>query len=184
MKSDPQTPADLANLLRQQLILAQVRIMELEDRQEEIEHQLAETEESLRSAQNLADRKMEEADHLEKVRLDLQAQFEHMRHMQHVTNEALQATRVQLETNETSLAAERDHSVSLQQQLANETETSRKLASRVEESARKLDDLTSLAAALQHRLEIVDTEMHAMKLSRSWRWMAWLRSLERMFHRH
>jgi chromosome segregation ATPase len=183
MKSDPQTPADLANLLRQQLILAQVRIMELEDREEEIERKLAETEESLRSAQNLADRKMEEADHLEKVRVDLQAQFEHMRHMQHVTHEALEATRVLLRTNESSLDSERNHSASLQQQLASETETSRKLASRIEESVRKLDDLTSLAAALQHRLEIVDAEMHAMKSSRSWRSTAWLRSLERLFHR-
>lgn len=184
MKSDPQTPADLANLLRQQLILAQVRIMELEDRREEIERQLAETGESLLSAQNLADRKMEEADHLEKVRFDLQAQFEHMRHMQHVTNEALEATRVQLRTNESSLVSERNHSAHLQQQLASETDTSRMLASRMEESVRKLDDLASLAAALQHRLAIVDAEMHAMKSSRSWRWTAWLRSLERLFHRH
>jgi hypothetical protein len=184
MKSDSQTPADLANLLRQQLILAQVRIMELEDRHEEIERQLAETENLLRSAQDLADQKIDEAGHLEKVRIDLRAQFEHVRHMQHVTNEALEATRVQLRTGESSLASERNHSASLQQQLAGETETSRKLASRLEEFIRKLDDLTSLAAALQHRLEIVDAEMHAMKSSRSWRWTAWLRSLERMFHRH
>jgi chromosome segregation ATPase len=184
MKSDPQTPVDLANLLRQQLILAQVRIMELEDRQEEIERHLAETEELLRSAQNLADQKIDEAGHLEKVRVDLQAQFEHLRHIQHVTNEALEATRVQLRTNESSLAGERNRSASLQQQLASETETGRNLASRMEESIRKLDDLTSLAAALQHRLEIVDAETHAMKSSRSWRSTAWLRSLERLFHRH
>jgi chromosome segregation ATPase len=184
MKSDPQTPAELANLLRQQLILAQVRIMELEDREEEIERQLAETKASLLSVQNLVDQKIDEAGHLEKVRVDLQAQFEHMRHMQHVTNEALETTRAQLQTNESSLASEQNHSASLQQQLASETESGRKLASRMEESVRKLDDLTSLAAALQHRLEIVDAEMHAMKSSRSWRSTAWLRSLERLFHRH
>ena len=93
MKSDPQAPADLLALLRQQLLLAQVRIMELEDERDELAPRLAETSALLAAAQSLAEAKVGEATHLEKVRADLQAQFDHLRHTQHVTNEALTAAR-------------------------------------------------------------------------------------------
>ncbi|MBP7481691.1 MAG: hypothetical protein KA788_04075, partial [Lacunisphaera sp.] len=59
MKSDP--PADPILLLRQQLILAQVRLMELEDIRDELTPQLAEAEQLLVAAQTLADQKSDEA---------------------------------------------------------------------------------------------------------------------------
>src|SRR4051812_35315467 len=95
MKPDPAVPADQLNLLRQQLILAQVRIMELEDTRDEVQPRMAGLDKLLAAAQDLVDQKVEEAGHLEKVRADLQGQFEHMRHMQHVTNEALNASRAE-----------------------------------------------------------------------------------------
>lgn len=65
MKPVPSEPSDLVNRLRQQLILAQVRIMELEDERDTLTPRLAETGQLLQAAQSLADRKMDEAAHLE-----------------------------------------------------------------------------------------------------------------------
>ncbi len=179
MKPDPAVPADPLNLLRQQLILAQVRIMELEDARDEQTPRLAELERLVTSAQSLADRKLEESTHLEKVRAELQAQFEHMRHMQHVTNEALNSARAELATRaaqETSLLSEVENLQVLCRQQA-------------EHSRQQLDRLASLEASLRaaqaesatrlERITQLDAEQRAMKSSRSWRWTAWLRSLER-----
>jgi len=55
----------------------------------------------LAAAQTLADQKSGESAHLTQTLADLQAQYEHMRHMQHVTNEALNETRRQLAETET-----------------------------------------------------------------------------------
>ncbi len=185
-------PADF-NLLRQQLILSQVRIMELEDERDQLAPRLEAVEQLLAAAQTLADQKTDEAGHLEKVRADLQAQYEHLRHMQHVTNEALNATRQQLTVAEQAVTAgglvhdglliEIGHA---NQQLA---------ASQIKCDGLQLqlsttnDQLTALdkqlrtnwteAAAKHQRLEQLDSEQSAMKSSRSWRWTAWLRSLER-----
>src|SRR6187551_879288 len=98
MKSDSQAPADLLALLRQQLLLAQVRIMELEDERDELAPRLAETSALLAAAQSLSEAKVEEAAHLEKVRAALQTQFDHLRHTQHVTHEALTAARNEITT--------------------------------------------------------------------------------------
>ena len=73
MKSAPSEPSDLVIRLRQQLILAQVRIMELEDARDGLAPRLAELEQLLKTVQNLADQKLDEAAHLEKVLADLQA---------------------------------------------------------------------------------------------------------------
>src|SRR5687768_15134005 len=98
MKPDPAAPADQTALLRQQLILAQVRIMELEDTRDELGPQLAGAEKLLAAAQTLADAKLAESAHLATVLAGVQAQCDHLRHVQHVTNEALNEARRQLET--------------------------------------------------------------------------------------
>src|SRR5207244_4113651 len=54
MKSDPPAPTDLLALLRQQLLLAQVRLMELEDERDELAPRLAEADALLAAAQSLA----------------------------------------------------------------------------------------------------------------------------------
>src|SRR5206468_1026200 len=111
MKPVPPDPAETLHRVRQQLILAQVRIMELEDVRDETKARQENFEALLASAQTLADQKLDEAAHLEKVRSDLQAQYEHMRHMQHITNEALNQARAQME-------AMKDERNQLQQDLA------------------------------------------------------------------
>ena len=177
MKSDP--PADPILLLRQQLILAQVRLMELEDIRDELTPQLAEAEQLLVAAQTLADQKSDEAAHLEHVRADLQAQFDHLRHVQHVTHLALEETRVRLaalqqELDGARLALEtgRQAQADLQLQLAQADQTL--IALRAE-----LREAHTTAAQHARRIGELDQERAAMKASRSWRWTAWLRALER-----
>ena len=72
MNPAPSDPAEILLRVRQQLILAQVRIMELEDAQEESRSQLADNERLVDAAQSLADQKLDEAAHAEKTRADLQ----------------------------------------------------------------------------------------------------------------
>ncbi len=176
MSSALQDQADLVPQLRQQLILAQVRIMELEDMRDELAPQLAESRKLLAAAQTLADAKLDEAAHLEKVRADLQAHYEHLRHMQHVTHEALTDTRARLVTCEQTLAAE-------QQTTATLTATRHGLEARLEESLAGLAHSRALAEQRAGRIGELDAELRAMKGSRSWRWTGWLRSLERAFRR-
>ncbi len=179
MKPDPAVPADQLNLLRQQLILAQVRIMELEDGRDELLPKLAEGEKLLTAAQSIADKKLEETVHLEKVRADLQAQYEHMRHMQHVTNEALTAARAAgaaLAEREKILLAEVADLQAHARQLA---DTGRQQLDRITATETALRAAQIESAARQERITQLDTEQRALKASRSWRWTAWLRSLER-----
>ena len=179
MKPDPALPADQLNLLRQQLILAQVRIMELEDARDELAPKLNEAEKLLTAAQAIADQKLGEAAHLEKVRSDLQAQFEHMRHMQHVTNEALTAARGELTATvarEKNLLSEIEILQTLTRQQA---EGSRQQLERISALAAELRTTQAESATRLERINQLDAEQRALKGSRSWRWTAWLRSLER-----
>lgn len=179
MKPENQAPADLPNLLRQQLILAQVRIMELEDRADELAPRLLETEALLASAQALAARQTEEATHLERIRGELQAQYDHLRHMQHVTNEALNAARAEA-------ASQLERASQLLSETAALHQLTGELAAADRAKGRQLEQLSADLAALREesgkrlaRIQELDAERKAMKASRSWRWTAWLRSLER-----
>ena len=179
MKPDPAAPADPLNLLRQQLILAQVRIMELEDTRDELSPRLLSLEKLLAAAQNLADQKTDEAAHLERVRADLQQQFEHLRHMQHVTNQALEEARAALTAatgREQDLLSEVGQ---LQLLIAQQAEFARAQQAQHDALAGRLQAAQTESAARLDRLNTLDAEQRAMKASRSWRWTAWLRSLER-----
>lgn len=187
-------PADF-NLLRQQLILSQVRIMELEDARDELAPKLAGVEKLLAAAQTLADQKTDEAAHLAGLRADLQTQYEHMRHMQHVTNEALNATRRQLATTEQTVAADRLIQQGLLVEIGHANEQLATSLGKCDGLVRQLalahDRLAALdeqlrecaaeVAAKQQHLGQLDAEQRALKASRSWRWTAWLRSLEQRF---
>ncbi len=200
----PDDPAELVHRLREQLILAQVRIMELEDARDEIGAQRTETERLLQEAQKLADQKMEALTHLERVHADLEAQFIHMRHMQHVTNEALNETRAQLnETTARLQAAEqqgrdaREEIGSLQQAIAARQAEIAALQARAAQlngqldafdaRARQLDgalaEVNATAAARLQRLNELDAGLRAMKASRSWRWTKPVRAIERWLAR-
>ena len=105
MKPETTEPPDLVNRLRQQLILAQVRIMELEDVRDSQTPRLTELEQLLRAAQALADRKLDEAAHLEKVLADIQAHLERLHQQQVQTNRDFETTSAALAQSEAKLAA-------------------------------------------------------------------------------
>ncbi len=181
MKTDPVEPADLLTLLRQQLILAQVRIMELEDVRDELSPKLADVEKLLAAAQNLADQKSEEAAHLAKTLSDLQAQYDHLRHMQHVTNEALNDTRRQLAEITSHLTAAQQRGTLLQREGVALADQASRLTADLKKVSRELDEENSIATARLIRINELDAEIRALKSSRSWRWTEWLRSVERYF---
>ena len=160
MKPAPPETAELLHRVRQQLILAQVRIMELEDARDELAARLADTEKLLTAAQTLADQKADEAGHLAKVHSGLQAQYDHLRHLHHVTNEALNDTR---------------------QQLAGTAGQAVTLTKNISQLSLDLAEANSNATARLARLSELDDEVRVMKASRSWHWTSWLRSLERTF---
>ena len=181
MKTDPVEPADPLNLLRQQLILAQVRIMELEDVRDELTPKLADAERLLTAAQTLADQKSEEADHLTTTLSNLQAQYEHLRHMQHITNEALNETRRQLDETTRQLTSGQQRIGQLQREIVALTDQAAQLTTALQRVRRELDEENSIAMARLIRGNELDAELRTLKASRSWRWTRWLRSLERTF---
>ena len=178
--ASPEPPGAPLNLLRQQLILAQVRIMELEDVRDELTPRLTETDKLLAAAQTLAEQKIEEADHLEKVRAELQAQCDHLRHMQHVTNEALNAARTESASHLArigTLLPEIENLHTLIRQLA---EADRQNLSRISHLDVELQQARQESAARLERITQLDLEQRNLKASRSWRWTAWLRAIERI----
>lgn len=176
MSSAPAQPPDQVALLRQQVILAQVRIMELEDAHLELAARRDQLDHLLREAQMHADEQAEACAHLEGVQGELQQQLTHLRHVQHVTQAALEATRVQLAAAEQAKRAGDETSARLQAEIAERNVEARDLA-RSREAAR--------ADAERHarRIAELDAERQAMQASRSWRWTAWIRAMERRFRR-
>lgn len=201
---NPRPPDDDAALLdsrmqrlREQLILAQVQIMELEDRGADGAARLAEIDALLAAAQALADQKADALAHLEGVHAELEAQGQHLRHMQHVTNEALNETRARLGAAEArqqqadARIAELDGQrrqleqtrAGLEARLAGLDEAVRKLEERGRQLERDLGETRTTAAARAQRIEQLDGELRAMKASRSWRWTRAVRAVERWLAR-
>ena len=135
MKSAPPESSDLVLRLRQQLILAQVRIMELEDARDTLAPRLAELEGLLAGAQSLADRKLEEAAHLEKVLAEARQQSAQLRQLQQQSDAALAGARA------------------------------------------ALAEATGKLTLSQETITRLESELRALKSSRSWRWTSWLRAL-------
>ena len=179
MKSAPSETAELLHRVRQQLILAQVRIMELEDTRDELAPKLADTEELLTAAQVLADQKTDEAAHLAKTLAALQAQYVHLRHMQHVTNEALNDTRRQLAESTGRLATGDQQRGQLQRELITLADEAGSLTTEIGRLGMDLAEANSTVAARLKQVLELGAEVREMKASRSWRWTGWLRSLER-----
>jgi chromosome segregation ATPase len=189
----PDDPVEFLHRLREQLILAQVRIMELEDARDELTPRLVESEALLKGAQTLADQKVDALSHLEKVHADLQAQSAQLRHVQHVTNEALNDTRRLLtdagarlqQADVRTRELEAQNQQLRQDRTAWETragqlgETLQRLDERGRQLERELGEVNATATARLQRMEQLDVEIRAMKTSRSWRWTQPLRALER-----
>ena len=174
MKPAPPDTVETLHRVRQQLILAQVRIMELEDERDETAAELERSESLLTAAQNLADLKLDEASHLEKVRIELQAQYEHMRHMQHITNEALNQARAQTESTEKRREQLQQVSTALQEQIA-------RLLEEINRLNLGLGDARNLAQSRADQITQLQAELGAMRATRSWRWTGWLRGIARGF---
>jgi len=181
MKPESQAPSDLLPLLRQQLLLAQVRLMELEDERDELLPRLRETEAQLAAAQTLADRQTDAADHLEKVRAGLQEEFQHLQHQQHLTNEALNAVRTEIAAAVAREAALRTDVTRLEMLARGQADTLQRQTGQIAGLESQLQAGAQRSAAQLDRIAQLDGELRAMKSSRSWRWTAWLRSLERLF---
>ncbi len=180
MKPDPAAPADQLNLLRQQLILAQVRIMELEDGRDELGPKLAEAEKLLAAAQTLADAQLDESAHLTKVLSGLQAQYDHQHHLQHVANEALNGARGQLQDATIRLAAAEQRGSQWQKEIVELVAQATQLNQTLSRLGLELAEAITQAATRLERINQLDGEVRALKASRSWRWTAWLRSIEGM----
>lgn len=89
-------PAELLLRVRQQLILAQVRIMELEDARDETAARLEDVSRLLKDAQSLTDQKLAEAAHAERLRADCETQFGHLQRLHRENLTALESARGQL----------------------------------------------------------------------------------------
>ena len=186
MKSAPSETIETLHRVRQQLILAQVRIMELEDARDGTAGTLSSTEQLLAAAQRLADQKMDEAGHLTKVHAELQTQFEYLRHMQHVTNEALNQTRSQLASSESNhtrlqheIAVHVEQATQLSTQIAQLHEQSLRLHEQITRLSQDLVESKTTAAIRQERIDTLETDLRALKATKSWRWTAWIRAIGR-----
>ena len=137
MNPAPPDPAEVLPRVRQQLILAQVRIMELEDARDETAARLDETNRLLHGAQSLADQKLAETAHAERLRAESETQLAQLQRLQQAITQSLEVAQAQL------------------------AEIQRKLEAQ--------------------RLAQLDADLRALKTTRSWRWTAWLRAVERIF---
>jgi chromosome segregation ATPase len=146
MKRDLPEPADRTKALREQLVLAQVRLMELEDERDAALARIAGVEKLLRQAQALADTAESERS---------RAQAETAAHAS------------ALELAQTELAATK---AQLEQTLAVLHDTEAALG----QSRRACDEHRRTGRHAEEAL----ARLHA---SRSWRWTAWLRQLEKLF---
>lgn len=111
MKPLPSEPSDPVALLRQQLILAQVRIMELEDSRDSLVPRLTELEQLLQLAQSLADQKINETVHLEKILAELRAHCDQLLQNQRLSNQVA-TTKRPSETESLAKATKHDETIS------------------------------------------------------------------------
>lgn len=145
--------ADPLSLLQKQLILSQVQILELEDVRDELQATIAARAKVLTELQTVADGALRE------------------------TAAAKDAETIA----RTALHSAREDAERLRSTLE-------RLQQAADVSARRLREMEADLAATQRavtekagRIETLDAELKGMKASRSWRWMAPLRSLERLF---
>lgn len=151
--SDSSAPA--IDVLRKQLILAQVQLMELEDLRDALRSELAATRTLLDQSRLLADSTLQAQDRTESARRELEEE----------------ATRLRV-----SLRQTREQEIGLAARL---TQAQASLAER----DRTLQDIHAVLATLRSRIGHLEAERLALKSSFSWRCTAPLRAFGRLFHR-
>jgi chromosome segregation ATPase len=122
---------------------------------------------------------VDEAAHLAKMQAELQSQATHLRHMQHITNEALNEARAQLTGTASRLAAAEQRGGELSKEIITLADQAGQLNQTISRLGLEVAEANSTAAARLARLNELEAEIRAMKASRSWRWTSWLRSIER-----
>lgn len=143
------------SLLRKQLILAQVQILELQDKRDELHARLQQEARLLVELQGVADQAFAGAQQARSARAAAEAEVANARSELHDTQEKLRHR-------------ERD--------LAS-------LSEQLEQSQTAVRENEERANARAERIAVLDNELRSLKTSRSWRWTAPLRAVERAFRR-
>jgi len=118
MNPAPPDPAEVLPRVRQQLILAQVRIMELEDARDETAARLDETNRLLHGAQSLADQKLAETAHAERLRAESETQLAQLQRLQQAITQSLEVAQAQLAEIQRKLEAQLREAAAREQRLA------------------------------------------------------------------
>lgn len=146
MKPDSSEPTELHQRLRQQLILAQARIMELEDARDELAPKLIEAEKMQRAAQQLADQKVHLARNADSLVADHAAR----------------------------LSTAEQRAAQLQRELGEATKLLQQQKTAFAALEEKITETSAANSAAHARVAGLDAELRAMKASRRWRWTTWL----------
>ncbi len=154
MTPPPDHPPTIVADLRRQLLLAEVQRLEFEDARDEFHTRLASAQELLAQAQQVADRALRDCDRLA----------------------AEQAAGLASATLRNEIEAARQRESALAERVV---ALERALAERERAGA----EAAASAVAARERVEQLAREREALKQSRSWRYTAPLRSLERLLRR-
>ena len=152
-ESDSSEGIKILHRVRQQLILAQVRIMELEDATESLSGKLTDTQKLLAEAQLLADHKIDEASHLTNVCDELQTRAE-------------------------SSIRERGD---FHQQVALLRQQSDQLNSTISRLNSELSKTKTTAAGQLERIKQLEAEIQTMKAAHGGGWSDLMRLIKRCF---
>lgn len=190
MAAEPPNATSITELQRQ-LVMAQVRILELEDIRDDAQTRIAELDRLLADLQGKANQAFGDFDHLQGVHREMLAHRDHLQHLLHLSNQALDEARAhgqrlgaELEAAGRRESGLRENIAALEQQAAALRERIAQLENHARELERQLQETHVLAATRLDRINQLDAEIRAMKASRSWRWTAPLRSIERFLRRN
>ncbi len=189
MAAEPPSATTITDLQRQ-LVMAQVRILELEDIRDDAATRIKELDTVLADLQAKANQALGDFDHLQGAHRELLAHRDHLQHLLHLSHQALEESRGQAQR----LAAElteatkresglREHTAGLERQAAELHARIKQGEERAGDLARQVQELDALARTRLERINQLDAELRVMKGSRSWRWTKPLRAIERFFRR-
>jgi chromosome segregation ATPase len=189
MAAEPSNATAITELQRQ-LVMAQVRILELEDIRDDAQTRITELDTLLADLQGKANQALGDFDHLQGVHREMLAHRDHLQHLLHLSNQALEESRGQVQRLGAELEAAAKRETGLRETISGLEKLGTVLNARVtqldaqaRELARQLQEANTLAGTRLERINQLDAELRAMKASRSWRWTQPLRAVERFFRR-
>jgi chromosome segregation ATPase len=189
MAAEPSNATAIADLQRQ-LVLAQVRILELEDLRDDAATRIKQLDALLADLQGKANQALADHDHLQGAHRDLLAHRDHVQHLLHVANQNLAEAHAQAArlTADLAAAASREDTLRgtvarLEGQVADLDARLQQAEARGRDLDHRIEELNSVARMRLERIHQLDAELRAMKASRSWRWTKPLRAVERFLRR-